>query len=137
MKNRTWLTIIGMVLFATYVMTFNYGGCGGGGGSSGGSSSGSSAPAIAAPSNLTATTPDSYGLFTLSWQDNSNNEIMFRIEIKRPGSGWMPFDEVVGGTISTLGMVFAKGETDYFRHAIADDYITQSGYSNELAVTWN
>ncbi|MFH0888505.1 MAG: hypothetical protein V1871_04785 [Planctomycetota bacterium] len=38
MRNRTWLTIIGMVLFVAYVMSFNYGGCGGGGSS--GSSTG-------------------------------------------------------------------------------------------------
>lgn len=76
MKNHTYY-IIAVLSLVSFVITFNYGGCGGAAGVVGSS-------VLAAPnavSSLTATAISPTQI-NLSWQNNSNNEDGFKIERK-------------------------------------------------------
>jgi len=89
--------------------------------------------APAAPSRLQALAIRTDSIF-LVWQDNSNNESAFRIEVSTGGGG---FTEVGTTPANTLGVFvngLAPGTTYTFRVRASND-VGNSAYSNQASAT--
>ncbi len=94
-------------------------------------------PAPAAPSNLQAIALSSRNI-SLTWQDNSNNEIQFGIYRSNSSSG--PFDwscayPEANATSAYDGMAITPGATYYYRANAYNEEGTTSSYSNIANVT--
>lgn len=86
------------------------------------------------PSNLGASTLSSSKV-ALSWYDNSNREIEFRIERKRTANGiWSEFTKV-GANVRSYTDTSLSSNTTYYYRVRASNSAGNSGYSNQAAVT--
>lgn len=132
MKTKTWLTIVVMVLFVGWTMTFNYGGCGG----SSKKSSGSSAPTTAptAPSGLTANAYSNFSI-KLTWTDNSTNESSFIIERSATsGTGFASVGQVTANLNYHIDIGLTPSTAYYYR-VKASNAIGDSAYTTEANAT--
>lgn len=87
---------------------------------------------LAAPTNLTATSP-SKGVITLNWVDNSNNETGFSVERSTSlSTGFVEIAQVGANTNSYTDRTVARKTTYYYR-VRAVRGTTRSGYSNVAA----
>ena len=133
-RNRTWWTIIVMVLFMGYVMSFNYGGCGSSSSSSG--SSGTSTPTTAptAPSGLTAVAY-SNSQINLTWTDNATNESSFIIERSNTsGSGFVSCGQATAN-VTSFADTSRTSSTTYYYRVKASNSVGDSGYTSEVNAT--
>jgi hypothetical protein len=87
----------------------------------------------AAPSNASASI-SSCSKINLSWQDNSNNETIFKIERKTDSTGWTQIT-TVGPNITSYPDSGLAENTKYYYHIIAYNEYGDSGYSNEAINT--
>jgi len=86
------------------------------------------------PSNLTAVV-QSAGSIQLNWDDNSNNEGIFKIERKRESTGTYSQVATVDRNVSNYIDTGLSSTTTYYYRVRAYNSIGNSGYSNESYAT--
>jgi len=87
----------------------------------------------AAPSNLTAT-PFSTTEIRLDWNDNSNNENQFRIELRGPGTGFSDIGSVAANS-TAVNVTDLDPMTTYDFRVRARNGAGNSAYSNVASAT--
>lgn len=128
MKNYTYY-IIAVLFLVAFVITFNYGGCGGAAGGVG--SSVPAAPNAASSLTATAISPTQ---INLSWQDNSTNEDGFKIE-RKTGVGDAYIQIITCPVSSTYySDTGLSASVTYYYRIRAYNANGNSAYSNEASV---
>ncbi len=85
-----------------------------------------------APSNLTAATVSSSQI-NLSWKDNSNNELGFKIERKTAGGSYVQI-AALGANTTAYSDTGLSSNTTYYYRVRAYNAVGNSAYSNETTV---
>ena len=88
----------------------------------------------AAPSNLNATANDSWSL-DLTWRDNANNELGYRIESKIGATGTYELVTTLGPNTTAATITSLIEGTQYYYRLQGVNAGGRSAYSNETSVT--
>lgn len=90
---------------------------------------------LIAPSNLNSVSVPSTGI-QLTWNDNSNNELGFKIERKTPSTSFVLIDSV-GANITSYVNTGITGSELYTYRVYAFNATDVSGFSNESSVNYS
>jgi hypothetical protein len=96
--------------------------------------SGEPATPPAAPTNLSASSPNSTTI-NLTWTDNADNEVGFTIERSPDGINFDPIEDSITANIGSYSDTGLTADTPYWYRVFAYNAVANSAYSNVASTT--